>query len=167
MDGQRWRQIDTIFRSALERPPAERAAFLDEACRGDAGLRREVESLLEHDQSGSFMQRPAFEDAARLLAVGGGESLAGHTLGAYKILEKLGAGGMGEVYLALHAKTNRKVALKLLPAHFAGDEERGRRFQQEAQAVLALNHPNIVTVYDIEQADGSSVIASEYIEGET
>ena len=113
------------------------------------------------------MAAPASDDAARLLAEDETDALDGQTIGSYQILEKIGAGGMGEVYLALHAKTKRKVALKLLPAHFAGDEQRVRRFQQEARAVLALNHPNIVTVYDIEQAGDTNLIASEFIEGET
>src|SRR5256714_5935031 len=96
-----------------------------------------------------------------------GHSLAGQTVGPYKLIEKIGAGGMGEVYLALHQRTARKVALKILPARFTGDEQRVRRFRQEAQAVLALNHPGIVTVYDIEQIGDMHVIASELIEGET
>ena len=167
MDRERWQQVDTIFKSALEREPVERARFLDEACAGDAALREEVESLIAHDETASFMETPASDDAARLLAADETDALVGQTIGSYQILEKIGAGGMGEVYLALHAKTKRKVALKLLPAHFAGDEQRVRRFQQEAHAVLALNHPNIVTVYDIEQAGDTHLIASELIEGET
>jgi len=167
MDRERWQQVDTIFKSALEREPVERARFLDEACAGDAALREEVESLIAHDETASFMETPASDDAARLLAADETDALAGQIIGSYQILEKIGAGGMGEVFLALHAKTKRKVALKLLPAHFAGDEQRVRRFQQEAHAVLALNHPNIVTVYDIEHAGDTHLIASELIEGET
>jgi hypothetical protein len=116
MDRERWQQIDDLFRSALGLAPGERSAFLEEACAGDAGLRREVESLLAHDQAATFMRAPAYEEAARLLAAGGAETLAGQTVGPYEVLERLGAGGMGEVYLALHTRTNRRVALKLLPA---------------------------------------------------
>ena len=113
------------------------------------------------------MEAPAFQDATRVLAEDARNSLIGQTIGSYQILESLGAGGMGEVYLALHARTNRKVALKLLPATFMRDEQRVQRFQQEARTVLALNHPNIVTVYDIEQAGEAHLIATEVIEGET
>ena len=167
MDRERWQQIDAIFKSALERAPSERDAFLKEVCRSDATLRSEVESLIAHDHSGSFMDDPAFEDATRLLMQDRTSSLRGQALGPYKILEQIGEGGMGEVYLALHARTNRKVALKLLSLSFIKDEQRAWRFQQEARAVLALNHPNIVTIYDIGQADGIHFIATEFIEGET
>lgn len=167
MDRERWQQIDLIFKSALERAPSERAVFLDEACRSDATLRSEVESLIAHDQAGSFMDDPAFGDATRLLMLNRTSSLRGQTLGPYKILEQIGAGGMGEVYLALHESTNRKVALKLLSPYFMKDEQRAWRFQQEARAVLALNHPNIVTIYDIGETDGIHFIATEFIEGET
>ena len=158
MDRERWQQIDAIFKSALERAASERANFLDEACRNDAALRSEVESLLAHDQAWSFMDAPVFANT---------DSLRGQALGPYKILQQIGAGGMGEVHLALHANTNRKVALKLLPPYFIKDEQRTRRFQQEARAVLALNHPNIVTIYDIGQAGEIHFIATEFIEGET
>jgi serine/threonine protein kinase len=169
MNPERWRQIDTIFKSAIELPSEERAAFVERACGGDGELRAEVLSLVAHDRQGGTLGAPAVEEAARLLAAERerAEALAGRAVGAYRIVSRLGAGGMGEVYLAVHERTGRKVALKLLPDHFAGEEARVRRFQQEARAVLRLNHPNIVTVYDIEQAGGSSVIASEYIEGET
>ncbi|MBV8857584.1 MAG: serine/threonine-protein kinase [Acidobacteria bacterium] len=169
MSPERWRQIDTIFKSAIELPSEERAAFVERACGEDGELRAEVLSLVAHDQRGETLGAPAVEEAARLLAAESAraQSLAGRAVGAYRIVSRLGAGGMGEVYLAVHERTGRKVALKLLPDHFAGDEARVRRFQQEARAVLRLNHPNIVTVYDIEQEGGSSVIASEYIEGET
>jgi eukaryotic-like serine/threonine-protein kinase len=167
MDRERWQQIDTIFKSALEYAPSERAAFLDEACRSDALLRCEVESLIAHDQARSFMDEPGFEDATRLLMQNRIGSLLETSLGPYKILGEIGAGGMGEVYLALHATTNRQVALKLLPSYLIKDEQRTSRFQQEAQAVLALNHPNIVTIYDIGQARDIHFIATEFIEGET
>ncbi len=165
MDRERWQQIDAIFKSALERAPSERDAFLKEVCRNDATLRSEVESLIAHDQAGSFMDDPAFADATRLLDRT--TARRGQALGPYQILEQIGEGGMGEVYLALHARTNRKVALKLLSPSFIKDEHRAWRFQQEARAVLALNHPNIVTVYDIGQAGGIHFIATEFIEGET
>jgi serine/threonine protein kinase/Tol biopolymer transport system component len=169
MDRERWRQIDSIFKSALELSSDERADFIKRACAGDEELCAEVESLIAHDREGDELEEPAFEEATRLLAAEAQkeQALAGKIVGPYRIVSRIGVGGMGEVYLAVHERTGRKVALKLLPAHHTRDEQRVRRFQQEARAVLALNHPNIVTVYDIEQADGASVIASEFIEGET
>jgi len=169
MNRERWQKVDRVFKSALELPTEERAAFVERACAGDAELRAEVLSLIGHDREASLLERPAVEEAARLIAEEGerGRALAGRAFGPYRVVSRLGAGGMGEVHLALHERTGRKVALKLLPARHAGDEQRVRRFRQEARAVLALNHPNIVTVYDIEQSDGEFVIASELIEGET
>jgi serine/threonine protein kinase/Tol biopolymer transport system component len=167
MNRERWQQIDLIFEAALALPANERAAFLDEACAGDTKLRAEVESLIAHEKAEDFMEDPAFEAATRVLAEDTKHSLNGQTIGSYQILESLGAGGMGEVYLALHIRTNRKVALKLLPTAFMRDEQRVQRFQQEARTVLALNHPNIVTVYDIEQAGETHLIAAEVIAGET
>ena len=168
MHPERWRQIDTIFKSALEVPTGERQEFVARACGGDEELRREVESLIAYDRSG-FLDEPPAEEAARVLAAASerARSLAGQTVGPYRILSRLGAGGMGEVHLAVHERNGRKVALKLLPPHLTPDEQHVRRFRQEARAVLRLNHPNIVTVYDIEQLGDASVIASEFIEGET
>jgi serine/threonine protein kinase/Tol biopolymer transport system component len=168
MSPERWRQIDTILKSAIELPSAERAAYVERACAGDEALRAEVLSLVAHDRTG-FLDEPLPEEAARVLAAESERalSLAGHTLGPYRVLSRIGAGGMGVIYLAVHERTGRRVALKLLPPHHALDEQRVRRFEQEARAVLRLNHPNIVTVYDIELTGTASVIASEYIEGET
>ncbi|HKG13610.1 MAG TPA: protein kinase [Pyrinomonadaceae bacterium] len=169
MSPERWQKVDRVFKSALELPTEERAAFVERACAGDAELRAEVSSLIEHDREASLLERPAAEEATRLLAEEGERehAPAGKTFGPYRVVSRLGAGGMGEVHLAVHERTGRRVALKLLPARHTGDEQRVRRFQQEARAVLALNHPNIVTVYDIEQSGGEFVIASELIEGET
>jgi serine/threonine protein kinase/TolB-like protein/tetratricopeptide (TPR) repeat protein len=167
MEPRRWQLIDDIFGSALELPHAERGAFLDEACRGDEILRREVESLLEHDRSGAFIDRPCFEDAARLLAGVPGESFTGTTLGPYKILEELGAGGMGVVYRALDTKLGRTVALKLLPPDYTRDADRLRRFEREAKHASSLNHPNILTIFEIGSEGGTYFIVTELIEGET
>jgi serine/threonine protein kinase len=167
MDKERWQQVDKLLQSALEREAKERSAFLREACAGDEGLRREVESLLASDQADSFLNTPAFEGAAALLAGETANSLLGRRLGTYQILSPLGAGGMGEVYLARDTRLGRKVALKILPSFFTKDEQRLRRFQQEARAASALNHPNIITLFDIGEADAVHFIASEYIEGET
>jgi eukaryotic-like serine/threonine-protein kinase len=165
---ERWKQIDNLFHAAIAREPEQRAAFLDQACAGDEPLRREVESLLAaHEQAGSFIEAPAAELAADLLV----ESLArlteGQRVGHYKIVALLGMGGMGEVYLAQDTKLGRQVALKILPASFSQEADHIRRFQQEARAISALNHPNIVTIFEIGEAAGLSFIATEYVEGET
>ena len=153
----------------LEREPAERAAFLADACAGDDELRREVESLLTaHNRAEKFIEAPAMEMAAKAAAaVGVGLTTVGRKIGPYRVLSLLGAGGMGEVYLAEDTRLGRRVALKLLPSEFTHDAERIRRFEREARAASALNHPNIVTIYEIGQSDGAYFIATELVEGQT
>ncbi len=169
MRAERFRQIDEVFEAALERDEPRRAAFLDTACAGDDELRAEVESLLvAHGRAENFIESPALEVAAKsATARASVTSEVGRRVGAYKILSLLGAGGMGEVYLAEDARLNRRVALKLLPAEFTKDTERVRRFEREARAASALNHPNIVTIHEVGQADGAHFIATEYVEGQT
>ena len=133
----------------------------------DESLRKEVESLLaSHEKDGSFIDSPAYEAAAGMLA-SDPELTVGQKIGHYEILSTLGKGGMGEVYLAQDTKLSRKVALKVLPGAFTQDQERLRRFEQEARATSALNHPNILTIFEIGEADGRHYIATEFIEGET
>jgi len=163
---QRWQEIDRIFAAALDHGPDERAAFLDEACAGDEQVRKEVESLLAHDLAESLMGDPAVEEASRLLAKGEARALTGDRIGPYLISGSIGAGGMGEVYLAKD-KLGRMVALKLLNRRFERDKSGIARFQREARTLLALNHPHIVTIYDIDQDDHVYYIASELVEGET
>src|SRR6185503_6220258 len=135
---ERWQQIQSIYYDALERPPAERAAFLDEACIGDQQLRSEVDSLLaSHDQAGSFLASPALEVAAKTIASDDAHSVTGSQIGHYKVISLIGRGGMGEVYLAEDTRLGRRVALKLLPASYTLDEDRLRRFKQEARAASA------------------------------
>ncbi|MEW6209126.1 MAG: protein kinase [Acidobacteriota bacterium] len=167
MTPERWQKIDSLLQAALEREPDERARFLDSACEGDDELRREVESLLSSNQTESFLQSPALEQATALIAHTESYSLLGQRLGPYRIISQLGAGGMGEVYLAHDSRLKRKVALKILPPYFTKDEQRLRRFQQEARAASALNHPNIITIFDIGEVDSIHYIATEYIDGET
>jgi eukaryotic-like serine/threonine-protein kinase len=165
---ERWQKVKQVLYSALEREATERAAYLDEACAGDESLRSEVEALLaSYERAGSFFEMPAAEVAAEVLADDHAESMMGRTFGHYKILSQLGAGGMGEVYLAHDTRLGRKVALKLLPTHFSEDNERLGRFEQEAFAASALNHPNILTIYEVGQIDSAHYIATEFIEGVT
>jgi serine/threonine protein kinase len=147
MTPERWQKIDRVLQSALELRREERAGFLEEACAGDTKLRSDVESfMVAHEQAGGFIETPAIEANAAVVARDQSASAAGEIIAHYGIIKQLGAGGMGEVYLATDTRMNRKVALKLLPAYFTNHQERIRRFHQEARAVLALNHPNIVTI---------------------
>jgi serine/threonine protein kinase/Tfp pilus assembly protein PilF len=167
MDPERWQRIKELLHSALERAPQGRAAFVDDACAGDSTLRSEVEDLIaSHEQAGSFIESPAFELMANSLG-DKTESLAGQSLGHYQVISLLGAGGMGEVYLAEDTRLGRKIALKILTAHFTQDSDRLRRFQQEARAASALNHPNILTIHEIGQIDSRHFMVTEFIEGET
>jgi serine/threonine protein kinase/Tol biopolymer transport system component len=166
MTPERWQQITDIFEAVLLRAVPDRAAFVAEACNGDAELRREVEKLLaSHDKASRFIEEPAMAVAAR--QGGGGASLAGQTIAHYQVLSLLGSGGMGDVYLALDTKLGRKIALKLLPDYLSGNAQRARLFTKEARAASALNHPNIITVYEIGQLENHYYIAMEYVDGET
>jgi eukaryotic-like serine/threonine-protein kinase len=168
MTPERYQQIGDIYHSALELGPKERSAFLAHACAGDEALLREVESLIaSNEQAGEFIHAPALEVAAGLLTKDQFDLLPGKSLGPYTILELLGSGGMGEVYLAQDSRLGRRVALKLLPDHFVTNEDRLRRFRQEARAASALNHPNIITIHEIGEAQTTHYIVTEFIEGET
>ncbi len=168
MTPERYQQIDQIFQAAIQIKPEQRTTFLDEACGGDVALRSEVESLLTSDSGGaSFIEGAAFDAAAALLGSDEPELHSGDRIERYEILSLLGSGGMGEVYLAHDEKLNRKIALKLLPSDFASDCKRLRRFEQEARAASALNHPNIITIHEIGEFDGRHFIATEFIDGQT
>jgi serine/threonine protein kinase/Tol biopolymer transport system component/Tfp pilus assembly protein PilF len=166
MTPERWQHIKSLLHSALERAPQERAAFVNNACAGDSSLRSEVEALISsHEQAGGFIESPAFELMAESLDES--QSMIGSDLGPYRVTGRLGAGGMGEVYSAEDTRLGRKVALKVLLAHLTSDEERLHRFQQEARAASALNHPNILTIYEIGDVRSRHFIVTELIEGET
>src|SRR5688500_14071674 len=168
MNPERWQQVKEVFHSALALPPDQRDGFLAVACQGNDSLRREVEALIHsHDQTGSFIDSPAYKVAAQMLAGKKEELEAGQFLGAYKIISALGAGGMGRVYLAHDTRLNRKVALKILPLDLINSDELITRFQQEAQAASSLNHPNIITIHEIGAEGDLHFIAMEFIEGET
>lgn len=168
MTPERWQQVKALFSQALERRAEERARFLDDACGDDRELRREVERLLEgHHHAQSFMETPLLGKIPGVAVRDESRSLVGQTLGAYRVLSRLGAGGMGEVYLAEHARLRSRVVLKVLPEESTADPSRVRRFKQEAQTASALNHPNVLTVHDIDEVDGTHFIATEFVEGET
>ena len=167
MTPERWQQVKEIFNSAMNYRREERSSFIWQACSGDEALRSEVESLIaSHERSGSFIDEPALQAAAAIFA-SEAELQPGRTIGSYEILSFISRGGMGEVYLAEDKRLGRKVALKRLPSTFIKDNDRLRRFEQEARAASALNHPNIITIFEISEAGAAHVIATEFVEGET
>jgi Tol biopolymer transport system component len=170
---RRWQQIERLFHGALERPVEERAAFLDQSCAGDESLRREVNALLDSPATANrFLDRDALEVAAGLVSVSEMPVLSGRRLGVYQLQERIGSGGMGEVYRARDTRLGRDVAIKILPHGFSADPNRQARFEREARVLAALNHPNVGAVYGFEEAvteSGETVrgIILELIEGET
>jgi eukaryotic-like serine/threonine-protein kinase len=168
MTPEQYRRVGEIYHGAMELAPEDREDFLAEACGSDDELRCEVESLLQaREQAGGYLGAHALEVAAELIANQKIPSLAGHRLGQYQVLSLIGAGGMGQVYLADDTRLGRKVALKVLPPAFTRDPDRIRRFEQEAKTASALNQPNILTIHEIREIDSCHFIVSEYVEGET
>ncbi len=168
MTPDRWRQIEQVYQTALEREESDRSGYLDRACAGDDDLRREVESLLaSHERAGSFIESPPDDLVAGMIAEAQARSMIGRTLGHYQLRSRVGAGGMGEVYLAQDLHLGRKVALKLLLKEFTLDRERVHRFHQEVRAASGLNHPNIITIYEIGEIGEAHFIATEFVEGST
>ena len=167
MSPERFERVREIYHAALDRSSGERAAFLEQACAGDVALKGEVQSLLAADaQAGSFLGIP--DAAFDTQPIGpAGAKLTGRVLGSYEVLSQLGAGGMGEVYLARDARLGRNVAIKVLPNSQWLDPERIRRFEREARAASALNHPNIVTIYDVGACEAGRFIVMELVEGQT
>jgi eukaryotic-like serine/threonine-protein kinase len=169
MTPERYQRICQLFDEALECPLEQRAAFLDEACGADLALRAEVEKFLAGmEPAADYLSRPAVNVAAALLAQQSqNPSALGKQISHYQIVSLLGAGGMGRVYLARDARLGRQVALKLLPTQYTQDAERVSRFRTEAQAASALNHPNILTIYDVGEDASTYFIATEFVEGQT
>lgn len=168
MTAERYQRVVELFHAALELEPEARSAFLAQACAGDEELRREVEAMLAADaKSDGFLDRPADDLAASAMRPGDHRSLIGRRFLSYEVVSRLGAGGMGEVYLARDSKLKREVAIKVLPAALASDPDRMSRFQREAQVLAALNHPNIAAIYGLEEWNGLSALVMELVEGPT
>jgi serine/threonine protein kinase/Tol biopolymer transport system component len=168
MADEKWQKVRGVFDSALRQKPGERRRFVSEACGEDKLLLAEVESLLSsHDSAESFMETPAVAEVAHMIEFETKKLEAGKRFGHYEIIGQIGAGGMGEVYLAKDTRLERKTAIKILPVSVAQDGERMLRFVREAKSASALNHPNIITIYEIGETDHTHFIATEYIEGDT
>jgi len=168
MSDSKWQKVREIFDSALRRQPEERRRFVNEVCGDDKTLLAEVESLLSsHDSAESFMETPAVAKVAGIIEAETKKLEAGKCFGHYEIIKQIGVGGMGEVYLARDKELDRNVAIKILNEEFSQDESNLQRFVSEAKAASALNHPNILTIYEFGEAKDARFIVSEYIEGKT
>ncbi|NNF01022.1 MAG: serine/threonine-protein kinase, partial [Pyrinomonadaceae bacterium] len=164
----KWHQVKEIFVDALRQEAVDRSEFIEKRCSGDMGLKAEVESLLSsYDSTESFLESPAVGEVAELLAADSSRLKDGDFLKHYRIVKKIGAGGMGEVYLASDTKLGRQVAIKILSESFESGHSNLKRFFLEAKAASGLNHPNIMVVHEIGEFDGTHYIASEYVEGKT
>ncbi len=168
MKDERWQQVERLYHSVVAKPSSERSDFLVEACAGDEDLRREVESLLAYeDRAQTFIESPALDIAARMMAEEHSRAVkVGESFNQYRIVSQLGAGGMGEVYLADDTRLRRRVALKFLPAVLTKDKQHLHRFEVEARAIAAMSHPNACTIHEVIQTeDGRHCIVMEYVEG--
>ena len=168
MSDESWEKAKWIFGGAMKLAPVERRCFLEEVCAGDTETRREVESLLaSFDGAENFMENPAACEVAELIVEKNSRFASGEKLSRYEIIKQIGAGGMGEVYLAKDSELDRLIALKVLSGGVSRDAEHLRRFVREAKSASALNHPNILTIYEIGTTDEARFIASEFVKGET
>jgi serine/threonine protein kinase len=167
MEQARWTEIERILRSTLDQPAAARQEFLRHACAGNLSLQQEVQSFLDsHDATDGFLEVPGLTVAARALAAEK-QMVVGSMVGPYRIVRAIGAGGMGEVFLAQDTRLRRQIALKILPMEFAADSQRVLRFEQEARAASALDHPNVLIIHDAGVHNGIPYIASEFLQSET
>jgi serine/threonine protein kinase/Flp pilus assembly protein TadD len=169
MEAERWGKIQRVYHSALEQEADSRATFIAAACEGDEELRQEVESLLaQSETSDAFLEKPAMHIAARQQARDDAKrKLVAKTMSHYRVIQELGAGGMGVVYLARDETLDRQVALKVLPAGSLADETARKRLRNEALALAKLSHPNIETIYELGSQDGVDFLVTEYVAGST
>jgi serine/threonine protein kinase/tetratricopeptide (TPR) repeat protein len=168
MDPERWQRVERIYNAAIEREPGSRGRFLERECAGDEALRREVESLLSYQpEATGLLEAPVRKVMAEKVAESERAQVLGRQLGNYRVLSLLGAGGMGEVYLAEDTRLDRKVAIKFLTPESTADERAKRRLIREAKAAAKLDHPNICSIYEVAEAEGQTLIAMQYVEGET
>jgi Tol biopolymer transport system component len=166
MTSERWKRLEGLYHAARDQPPAERSAFLADACRDDEALRQDIESLLDQNSTNGFLSKPALPDAPRASDFAP-SPMVGRTIGGYLIQALLGVGGMGEVYRARDGKLGRDVAIKLLPPLLASDPDRMARFEREARLLATLNHHNICAIYGLEASDGVRFLVLELVEGQT
>jgi len=159
MTPERWQQIKAVLEQALETPQQERSAFLDQACSDDVEMRKELDSLLKssEDVRSGFLHSPIPPVTL----------ISGSRIGEYEVRTLVGSGGMGEVYRARDTRLDRDVAIKVLPTYLSSDRDRLQRFEQEAQATAALNHPNILSVFQFGSFEGAPYLVTELLEGET
>lgn len=170
MTPERWQQIRELLHSAMQLEPARRGAYLERQCRADPSLRSDVDSLLAADEAlrSSFLESPAVAEVVPSAAIPRRKTLVpGTKLGRYEVVALAGSGGMGEVYRARDTQLPRMVAIKVLPSDLSSDPVRRSRFEREAHAISALQHPNICTLYDVGTQDGTDFLVMEYLEGET
>ena len=161
MKNEWWDKVERLYHAARELQQEERSRFLDEACRSDPAMRRQIDALLQQDDEPErLLNRPAVDLIATALS-------PGTTIGPYQVASLIGAGGMGEVYRARDLKLKREVAIKILPQEFSHDPDRVSRFQREAEILASLNHPNIASIYDLLEAKGTRYLVLELIDGET
>src|SRR5262245_13909679 len=168
MSPEQWKKLDALFHEVLELQGEARAIHLAKVCSDDEELREEAMRLIAaHEREGSFIDSPIFAGPEGLTNDEDNESPVGRRIGPYQVVSLLGQGGMGKVYLSEDIRLERKVALKLLPAAVTQNPDRLLRFEREAKAASALNHPNILTIHEIGEAEGAHYIVSEFVEGET
>ena len=168
MNSERWRQINRLFEAAIELAPDERSAFINQICRHDENLREELESLLaSHEEAEGFLEKPAVGEVAEAVLGINQKLKKNQSIGHYLILSELGKGGQGAVYKAFDTRLNRIVALKTLPSELTVDETARKRFRREAQLASALDHPNICTIHDLIEIEGTHFIVMQFVEGET
>ena len=167
MDAERWQRVAALYESVIDRAPGERAVYLAAQCAGDAELRREIESLLEQDDTPVIVDRPMLETAAAVLD-DPFDLEARYAAGSVPHRRDLiGAGGMGQVYRATDTRLNRTIAIKVLPKTFADDPQFRSRFDREAHVVASLTHPHICTLHDVGRYEGVDFLVMEYLDGDT